>query len=853
MRSPYLRLLESATEINEYVNGELTLGLLDLSHLCRHSGSRIQSLFQTRGRQSAQFWSSSEFSQDPCFQEATCQVMEPLSLNHEPHDTILLPSTSDKVVCRDYKQVLEEDNAKSTIQDYSNGSSLSTVSSSLSSVSSSTNFHNPGLSPLHIEVSDASVNPIIQRKRTSGVDSYSPPSKQARTRQVTENLICDACQNINFQKFMKLSPSDLHHEISKSGVLIAELQRRITIVPHNGCAVCNVLYQATHMQKRVRDPSQTFELRAYSYFQCTPTISFSTMDRHSRETDSSCLAVVPSGHSSTEYIMRSAPKIPLLFISYERQTRETMFNPLVISDTIDYPVIREWLRYCISSHNDCQKKGSPALGMKYLDCNTNVIVPAPENTPYVALSYVWGQPRANYNQNQDHTELKSEIPRTVQNAILVTKELGYKYLWVDKYCVSQNNDEARYEQIQQMATIYRNAEITLIAAAGPDAEYGLPGVGGTPRHTQAVADYGSFSIFSTVNNTHDSIWDSVWNTRGWTFQEAILSRRRLVFTEEQVYFECGVMNCFESVPPNLSLIHERHQRGKSHKFLYPGILSGKFSDGYGNSDKEAFSSLRIRDILLGQYSRKALTYPTDRLNAFTGIMKRFEERRRDLFHLWGVMCDLSGPNFFALFVNRLLWVHVQWYNLLHSSGFEQGTKRRSHERISTSRYKAPSWSWAGWTGKTIFPLQGISPDVTFVHGVTLESESQSRLSLEKFLIAMKLQPLQFSSPELSLYLDVDVIHPNSIVLESWLGRNEISVGPSSCEWHLSYGLGSPEEVYKLFQQGVCELLIINGSKHWRHCLVSKRIKNFSTRVGVCRAPIDAAKPPAVNRKTVCLR
>lgn len=31
----------------------------------------------------------------------------------------------------------------------------------------------------------------------------------------------------------------------------------------------------------------------------------------------------------------------------------------------------------------------------------------------------------------------------------------------------------------------------------------------------------------------------IWNTRGWTFQEKILAKRILIFTNFQVYFRCS--------------------------------------------------------------------------------------------------------------------------------------------------------------------------------------------------------------------------------------------------------------------------------------------------------------------------
>lgn len=58
------------------------------------------------------------------------------------------------------------------------------------------------------------------------------------------------------------------------------------------------------------------------------------------------------------------------------------------------------------------------------------------------------------------------LPQTIEDVITVTLDLQFQYLWVDMYCIKQNDMLDFHTQIQQMDRIYRGAEITIIAAAG---------------------------------------------------------------------------------------------------------------------------------------------------------------------------------------------------------------------------------------------------------------------------------------------------------------------------------------------------------------------------------------------------
>ncbi|KAF5597635.1 ankyrin repeat-containing protein [Fusarium subglutinans] len=176
--------------------------------------------------------------------------------------------------------------------------------------------------------------------------------------------------------------------------------------------------------------------------------------------------------------------------------------------------------------------------------------------PYVALSYVWGKPKGNQqpSQRQKHPEdLDGKgggtVEPAIEDAIQVTLELGYRYLWVDRYCIVQTGDEAiKQEQLRHMHLVYANAEVTLIAAAGEDSSAGLPGVPGRPRNQQPGALIQGHAVICIPPDPSLHIRsNSTWDTRGWTYQEGLLAGRRLYFSEYEISYECRHMLCREAI------------------------------------------------------------------------------------------------------------------------------------------------------------------------------------------------------------------------------------------------------------------------------------------------------------------
>jgi hypothetical protein len=357
------------------------------------------------------------------------------------------------------------------------------------------------------------------------------------------------------------------------------------------------------------------------------------------------------------------------------------FGPirLLKPGSIDFSVLKSWLDLCQTMHTHACTSQNPdpksVQHLKLIDCHTRQIVPA-KNADYVTLSYVWGRIEECHEYSE---QLPSTLPSTIEDAIEVTQSLGFRYLWIDRYCINQQEKGHAYSQMNQMDLIYQNSEVTIVAAAGEDPSYGLPGVSRRERRPQPQAKIGSTLFITPLSTTRALIANSHWATRGWTYQEALLSRRRLVFTDEQVYFQCHGMHCYETfqIPrefphtPNGQSLEEKYQLRKY------GHGSGIFPIGVGTDDDAIFERI-------SEYSRKSLTRQSDRLNAFLGVLRAFETL--GTYNCWGTPLPrtiiLSHP------------VGVRNLN----EGFLCGLCWTASGASKAREPSLPSWSWTGWSG-----------------------------------------------------------------------------------------------------------------------------------------------------------
>ena len=208
-------------------------------------------------------------------------------------------------------------------------------------------------------------------------------------------------------------------------------------------------------------------------------------------------------------------------------------------DSLDlFARIQGWLRTCMSSHSKCQsQKTKTKLPTRVLDLRTfqkdkqvRLLQTDGQEGAYIALSYLWGssQPLQTTQRNlEQHSRglVVSDLARAYRDAILLVSSLGIPYLWIDALCIIQDNDEDRAREIGDMAFVYENALIVLIAAWAPDPDIGFL----RPRLLQAYGWSAPLRVRSPRSSDQiimartrsyhlrsDPCEKQVVNLRGWT-------------------------------------------------------------------------------------------------------------------------------------------------------------------------------------------------------------------------------------------------------------------------------------------------------------------------------------------------
>lgn len=139
--------------------------------------------------------------------------------------------------------------------------------------------------------------------------------------------------------------------------------------------------------------------------------------------------------------------------------------------------------------------------LRFIDVEQWAIVELQSVPQYLALSYVWGDTskiRESLLVPGALRDLRWLIPRAVRDAIILTRELGMRYVWVDALCLVQDDPDDVERGVEIMDEIYERSWLTIIAASGHNADAGLPGIGENSRYPTVaipVTDHISVGLY----------------------------------------------------------------------------------------------------------------------------------------------------------------------------------------------------------------------------------------------------------------------------------------------------------------------------------------------------------------------
>jgi hypothetical protein len=187
--------------------------------------------------------------------------------------------------------------------------------------------------------------------------------------------------------------------------------------------------------------------------------------------------------------------------------------------------------------------------------------------------------------------------------------------------------------------------------------------------------------------------------RGWTFQEYLLSPRKLIFTPQTILWECYAGANFESIAFGTWCLGAGYAPSFGSRFqigLRPSEAEG---EGEGASDDNAtavaarlkHTEVRLFIGLVRAYNSRELTFPEDGLNAFAGALSALQQTTFPQGFLLGLPVE-----HFHLF---LLWKN--------SSPMQRRVARGQH----STKTALPSWTWVGWKVfiDTLVPMRTADP------------------------------------------------------------------------------------------------------------------------------------------------
>jgi hypothetical protein len=281
-----------------------------------------------------------------------------------------------------------------------------------------------------------------------------------------------------------------------------------------------------------------------------------------------------------------------------------------------------------------------------------------------------------------------------QDAIIITRQLGLRYLWIDSLCIIQDSLRDWETEAAKMASIYQNSYVTISATNSGDGSaqclldrqkaVKIPYESTTKKASALRARL--YSDHHPDGNGNPAKPVGPLTLRAWALQEHVLSTRVLHYTATELMFECRTGCRCECMP-------ERKMRATTPALIPRAVTSKK---------PEAVWDAWHR--IVEQYSTRALTIAGDKLPAISGIASKIRKATHSEY--------IAG-----------LWKSNLASDLLWQRAVPSPSEKDFH---ALETWRAPSFSWSS-----------LNAPVTYL---TLDDDEREALQSSITLVASSVVP-----------------------------------------------------------------------------------------------------------------
>jgi len=367
------------------------------------------------------------------------------------------------------------------------------------------------------------------------------------------------------------------------------------------------------------------------------------------------------------------------------------------------PLTRSWLDECLASHKACSvtvaaTAAASSMPTRVIEVGapgspTRLVATSPAaQEAYLALSYCWGPGADTFTLTRRTMQSmlleidEAALARTHREVLALARAHAIRYVWIDALCIVQGDAEDWERESKRMEQVYENATVTIVAGRADDARNGFVANDYRPAAEPCAVPLGSDpaqgELFVALPRSRAV---GPVETRGWCFQEAVLSRRAIVYGAEQLMFRCRTGTIAEDFG----------KKSAATKTASAGSPEAAFIAAI-NAPPETRREQMLNEWyhVVSQYSKRRLSNPHDVFAAVSSLARLTQHglQSRYLAGVWE--SDL---------VPGLMWIpfHHHW------------SKHPPLKRPSPTKFapppvtRAPSWSWAAVEGPVFYTYRGL--------------------------------------------------------------------------------------------------------------------------------------------------